>query len=122
MQKMIFIVDDNDANLTLAASSLESGYRVLTMPSAAKMFSLLEKGKIPHLILLDIEMPDMNGLDAAEKLQGQPGWRDIPVLFLTGHTDEAVLAKALALSAGGIIQKPIVPAQLLERVDEFFSS
>jgi len=54
--KTIFVVDDSDINLSLAENALENQYQVMTMPSAVKMFVLLEK-MIPDLILLDIEMP-----------------------------------------------------------------
>ncbi len=119
MQKLVFIVDDNDSNLTMAASALEDQYRVLTMPSAEKMFFVLGKGKLPSLILLDIEMPGVNGVDALRKLKASPEWAEIPVLFLTGHSGEDILAGALALGAEGVIGKPIISSVLLERVSQF---
>jgi len=115
MQKMIFVVDDNDANLTVAASVLEDDYLVLTMPSAQKMFSLLEK-KRPDLILLDNEMPEMTGLEAIVKLKENPQWKDIPVLFLTGWSDEKLLSDAAKLGALEVVNKPIVPPVLLNCV------
>jgi len=117
MEKLIFIVDDNDANLTMAASSLDADCIVLTMPSAQKMFSLLEK-KTPDLILLDIEMPEMTGLEAIVVLKENPKWKDIPVIFLTGRDDEKILADAEEKSAHDVINKPIVPAVILKRVKE----
>lgn len=119
MQKMIFIVDDNDANLTLAASALEDHYRVLTMPSAAKMFFLLGKNKIPDLIFLDIEMPEMDGMAALRRLKEHPDWSAIPVLFLTGHSEAEVWTEALAAGAAGVIGKPIVAPVLAERAAQF---
>jgi DNA-binding response OmpR family regulator len=118
MQKLIFIVDDNDANLTMAALVLEAEYRVLTMPSAVKMLSLLEK-KRPDMILLDIEMPDMNGLDAIAELKKRSEWQNIPVLFLTGWDDDAVMSNALQLGALDFIHKPILPSVLLNRVKNY---
>ena len=115
MQKLIFVVDDNDANLTLAALILEEEYQVLTMPSALRMFSLLEK-KRPDMILLDIEMPDMNGFDALVKLKEHPEWNSIPVLFLTGWTDDAIRSNALKLGALDFVHKPIVSATLFNSV------
>jgi len=118
MNKLIFIVDDNDANLTVAACALEDDYRVLTMPSAEKMFSLLEK-KRPDLILLDIEMPEMTGLEAIVKLKENTQFSDIPVLFLTGWTDDKLLAQAEKLGALTVITKQINASVLKENVKKY---
>jgi len=117
MQKLIFIVDDNDACLTMAASALESEYMVLTVPSAEKMFSLLEK-KTPDLILLDILMPGMGGFDAIAKLKEHPVWSKIPVVFLTGMIDDGLLANALKAGALDVISKNIESAALLDSVNK----
>ena len=118
MNKLIFIIDDNDANLTVAASALENDYRVLTMPSAEKMFSLLEK-KRPDLILLDIEMPEMTGLEAIVKLKENNQYKDIPVLFLTGWTDDKLLSDAKEAGSLEVIKKPIVASVLLDAVKKY---
>ncbi|MDR2966257.1 MAG: response regulator [Treponema sp.] len=115
MDKLVFVVDDNDTNLTMAALALEKAYKVLTIPSALKMFIVLEK-KQPDLILLDIEMPEMTGFEAYDKLKENSQWKDIPVVFLTGHEDEAVLSKARGTGAAEVIQKPIVASVLLDCV------
>lgn len=115
---MIFIIDDNDANLSMAASALEDEYRVLTMPSAKKMFSVLEKRKA-DLILLDIEMDEMNGFEAIAVLKESPQWSDIPVVFLTGWNDDKIKASALNSGAIDIIFKPIVPSVLRDSVKKY---
>jgi len=120
MNKLVFVVDDNDSNLTMAALALEKDFKVLTIPSALKMFSVLEK-KLPDLILLDIEMPDMTGLEAYEKLKENPQWKDILVIFLTGHEEGAVLSKARESGAVDVIQKPIVASVLLNCVKKHCS-
>jgi putative two-component system response regulator len=117
MQKLIFVVDDNDANLTIAASALEAKYRVLTMPSAEKMFSLLEK-KQPDIILLDIEMPDMSGFDAMKQLKASSLYLDIPVIFLSGRTDVVSEAYGIGLGAVDFIQKPFSEPVLLNRINK----
>ncbi len=65
-KKKIIVVDDNVENLTVLKDILKEKYEVYTIPSAAKMFDLLEH-IMPDLILLDVEMPVMNGYDAREK-------------------------------------------------------
>jgi len=121
MLKLIFIIDDNDANLTVAARALEDEYRILTMASAQKMFSLLEK-KTPDLILLDVEMPDISGIEAAVRLKENPQWKDIPVLFLTSYRDEKLLSDAEKSGALEVINKPFEPAELLECVKKYIKT
>jgi len=115
MQELIFVVDDNDTNLALAAKALESQYRVLTMPSAEKMFALLEKKK-PDIILLDIEMPDQSGFEAMKKLKSCDTCSNIPVIFLTSRTDAASEAHGIDLGAVDFIQKPFSEPVLLNRI------
>ena len=115
MQKHIFIVDDNDANLATAALALEEEYRVLTMPSAEKMFSLLEK-KLPDMILLDIEMPGMSGFEAMKRLKSNNLHAQIPVIFLTGLSDVVNEACGIELGAVDFITKPFSKPVLLNRI------
>jgi putative two-component system response regulator len=85
----------------------------MTVPSAEKMFSLLKKIK-PDLILLDIQMPVMDGFEALELLKADETWVDIPVLFLTGTTDAIIEEKSTKLGALCIITKPFSTPVLLE--------
>jgi len=113
--KTIFIVDDSDTNLATAEEALEDNYSVMTLPSAAKMFSFLEK-ITPDLILLDIEMPVMNGFEALEGLKANKSWADIPVIFLTGTTNASIEKRSSELGAEGIILKPFSSSVLLDRI------
>ena len=114
--KTIFIVDDSDTNLLMAEEALEDHFRVMTLPSAEKMFFLLEK-ITPDLILLDIEMPVMNGFEALEKLKSGASWAAIPVIFLTGTTDSFIEDKSTQLGAVSIITKPFSAAALLNSIN-----
>jgi putative two-component system response regulator len=113
--KTIFVVDDSDTNLSMAEAVLEDQYRVMTMPSAEKMFSLLEK-VTPDLILLDIEMPEMDGFDALKILKSESLWVDIPVMFLTGRNDAEVEARGFEMGAVDFITKPFSAPVLLNRI------
>ncbi|MCL2265102.1 MAG: response regulator [Treponema sp.] len=115
MEKIVFIVDDNDANLVVAASALEDEYKVLTIPSAQKLFSLLEK-KTADLILLDVEMPDMTGLEAIVIIRENERQKNIPVIFLTSRNDEELKSEAVRYNVLDIIYKPIVPSSIKECV------
>lgn len=112
--KTIFVVDDSDTNLAMAEEALEDYFNVMTMPSADKMFLLLEK-MTPELILLDIEMPNMNGFEALEKLKNGK-WAGIPVLFLTGTVNASIEEHSSKLGASGIVEKPFSQSALLDHI------
>ena len=115
MQKIIFVVDDNDTNLAMAEEALEDSYSVMTLPSALKMFALLEK-ITPDLILMDIEMPEMDGFQALQKLKASPIYADIPVVFLTSMTDAAVEVRGFQLGVVDFITKPFSAPVLINRI------
>jgi len=111
----IFVVDDVDVNLAKAEQALEDSYRVLTLPSAINMFELLEK-ITPDLILLDIEMPKMDGFTAMTKLKENPKTENIPVMFLTVSNDAAIEARGIELGAVDFVIKPFSALVLRNRI------
>ena len=113
--KIIFVVDDSAVNLTKAKQALEGNYRVLTLLSAAKMFALIQK-VTPDLILMDIEMPEMDGLSALRKLKANNLFSHIPVMFLTGRTDPAIEVSGFELGAVDFVTKPFSAPVLLNRI------
>jgi putative two-component system response regulator len=119
-QKKIIIVDDNPENLSALRMTLKDLYEVYPSPSAAKMFNFLEHIQ-PDLILLDVEMPEMNGHEAIKKLKADDKCKGIPVIFLTSMTDEQSKAEGLSLGAVDYIYKPFVTPQLLERLAKYLS-
>ena len=115
MKKTIFVVDDSDTGLLKAEEALEEHYNVMTLPSGEKMFSLLEK-VIPDLILLDIEMPEMDGFEALKKLKTYNEYKNIVVIFLTARIDPDTEAYGLELGAVDFITKPFTKLVLLNRI------
>ncbi|MDR0320942.1 MAG: response regulator [Treponema sp.] len=115
MQKTIFVVDDNDTNLSVAKEALKEQYQVMTMPSAAKMFTILEK-ITPDLILLDIEMPEIDGFEALKRLKGNSVLSSIPVMFLTGMSDASVEVHGFQLGVVDFITKPFSAPVLNNRI------
>jgi len=115
MTKIIFVVDDSNTTLLMAKEALRQHYRVMTLPSAVKMFALLEK-VTPDLILLDIEMPEMDGFEALRRLKINPTLCAIPVIFLTSITDPLVEVQGFELGAVDFISKPFSAPVLLNRI------
>ena len=116
----IIVVDDNATNLTACKSILKPFYGVYPAQSALKMFELLEMVH-PDLILLDVDMPNMNGYEAAELLKGNEKYRNIPIIFLTARRDEESEVKGLSLGAVDYIFKPFVSQPLLKRIETHLS-
>jgi putative two-component system response regulator len=116
MMKTIFVVDDNDTNLVAARNALEDLYRTITMSSATKMLKLAER-IMPDLILLDVEMPQIDGFAAIEMLRKSPTLKGIPVIFLTARQDEETEIKGFELGAVDFINKPFSVPVLRKRIE-----
>jgi len=115
-KKIIFIVDDNSVNLLAAKQALtDGGYRALTLKSAESMFELFVK-IMPDLILLDIEMPEMDGFTALKKLKENERTANIPVVFLSASVNAETEAKGTELGAVGFLLKPFSPSALLSNI------
>jgi len=113
--KKVIIVDDNAANLAVGRNLLKAFYEVFPVPSAAKLFDVLEKF-IPDLILLDVNMPEMNGYEAIKILKADPRFSDIPVIFLTAKSDEESELEGFDLGAADYVAKPFSGPLLLRRI------
>ena len=112
----IILVDDNLANLRTGINILSKNYTVSTALSGEKLFSLLKNEK-PALILLDIDMPEMNGYEVIKILKSETETYEIPVVFLTAKTDSGDELEGLSLGAIDYITKPFQPALLLKRIE-----
>ncbi|UQZ87793.1 two-component system response regulator [Deltaproteobacteria bacterium Smac51] len=112
----IMLVDDNITNLTMGKSALAPHYDVFTIPSGEKLLKVLER-TTADLILLDVEMPEMDGYQVIRILKSSPGTADIPVIFLTARTDMGSELEGLSLGAIDYITKPFSPPLLLKRLE-----
>ena len=111
----ILVVDDESIICTLVRRALEtSGYGVLEASNGILGLKLAQLEQ-PDLILLDIALPQMSGLEVSRRLQGNGKTASIPVLYLTGLVPEA--ARNTSGSVQGYIAKPFSPALLIERIE-----
>jgi len=111
----IIIVDDNMANLTVGRNMLKTFYEVYPAPSAEKLFEILEN-VIPDLVLLDIEMPEMDGYEAIKKMKADSRFAEIPVIFVTAKSDDISELLGLDLGAVDYVSKPFSAPLLLKRI------
>lgn len=112
----VLLVDDLAENLLVISSLLSPHYRVLAASSGERCLRILASQALPHLILLDIMMPGLDGYAVLKKIQEVPETRDIPVILLTALADAGSEELGLQLGAVDYIIKPVKPAVLLARV------
>jgi CheY-like chemotaxis protein len=117
----ILIVDDNPINLKLARVLLTSeGYEVKTAPDAEEALKIIETFK-PRLILMDIQLPGMDGLELTRRLKSSPNTKDILVLALTAYAMKGDDEKARAAGCDGYITKPIDTQTFPDLIAGFFN-
>ena len=116
----ILVVDDDEMNLQMAELILkrEMDVEVVLADSGYKCIELLQKKLAVDLILLDIQMPRMDGIKTLELIRKREDWKDIPVIFLTAAADRNTVMKAGLLGVDDYIKKPFTPADLVERVNK----
>ena len=115
-QARILIVDDQPANIQVMGSILgKLGYAIISAtdgPTAFKRLAL----QPPDLILLDLLMPEMDGCEVCRRLQANPLWKDIPVMFLSAADDKDLIVRAFDSGGVDYITKPFNQAELISRV------
>ncbi len=116
-KKHILVVDDNAMVLRNIKGILEERYSVAVAPSG--FHALVSAGKkLPDLVLLDYEMPEMNGKDVMQKFQLDEDLKDVPVVFLTSVDTKEIVLELLALKPAGYFLKPADSEMLLNRIEE----
>ena len=115
MDKIILVVDDDMTSLRLAKNILEKEYRVATVNAGTLVFRYLSTNT-PDLILLDLNMPDMDGFEVMDRIREHPVYSNIPVIFLTAAQDPQSEAACLESGAIDFVAKPFVPLVLKSRV------
>ena len=118
MADWVIVVDDDMTNLKMAGHILsKSGYRVSAVKSGQAMLEYIAANGSPDLILLDINMPGMDGFEALKRLRElEAGKNETPVIFLTADENEASETKGLSLGAMDFVKKPFIPDVLALRV------
>ncbi len=112
----VLVVDDNEANRALARATLEDeGYLVVLAEDGEAGIAAFERVG-PQCVVLDIQMPKMNGVIACEKIRALPGGADVPIVFVTAQKAPAILDQALLAGGDDFLTKPFRPSELVVRV------
>ncbi len=118
----ILIVEDNPMNLELATDLLEAAGYVVIQAGTAEEGIKLARDEFPDLILMDVGLPGMDGLEATGVLKQDPATKDIPVIAITAHAMKGDEEKALAAGCAGYITKPIDTRAFPKMVARFIES
>src|SRR6267142_2142392 len=108
----VLLVDDNEDNLELLAVILRESYEVLSYACAQEALTALEAAK-PDLLLLDIGMTPIDGLQCLEAIRAMPGYGSIPAVALTAYARDAERKAFLAAGFQAVVTKPIIDHQEL---------
>jgi putative two-component system response regulator len=116
MARKVLVVDDNVSFLKQVGVLLGDRYDLFLAKSGTMGLKIGAQEK-PDLILLDVEMPEMDGFETLVKFRGEPWFGSTPVIFLTGNQDDATRTKAVEAGAADIISKPAEKGPMLERIE-----
>ena len=112
----LLIVDDDPLVLNFLRSLLEPwGFKLTLLDDPQQFWNVLE-ASAPDLLLLDVEMPELSGIDLCQVVRNDPRWSELPVLFLSAHTDAEIVHRVFTAGADDYVNKPIVGPELVARV------
>ena len=111
----VLIVDDTPDNITLLSMLLKDKYNTKVATSGATALQIVASSKV-DLILLDIMMPDVDGIETCRRLKADPASAAIPVVFLTAKSQPEDEALGRSVGAADFLRKPVNPDQLFSRV------
>jgi two-component system response regulator AtoC len=119
--RRVLVADDDDAIRTLLVELLtDEGYAPLEARTGREMLTQLNGPEPPALVLLDVQMPDMSGLEALRELAGTSGGEQLPVVMMTAFTTASIAMEAMKLGAFDYLTKPFDIEYVLSKVNEFF--
>lgn len=114
----VLIVDDDDATGKLIELTLHSmGCKTRRARNRQEIAQALAEKPLPHLVLLDILLPDVNGFDVLNRIRQHPVLKKIPVMLLSALGERKDVARGLTLGADGYLTKPVLPSVLLKAVE-----
>ena len=120
-QARVLVVEDNETNMMIFRDILTAaGHTVLEATRASDVFRLTVE-EHPDLILMDIQLPGMDGFEIVERLKKDPALRSIPIVALTAHAMAAHRQKAMEAGCSGYITKPIRSKEFREQVNSFLA-
>lgn len=123
MSMTILTIDDSASVRKMLEFALKSrGYTVLSASDGQEGLEHLERGAVVNAIVLDINMPRLDGLSFLKTVRARAEWQKVPIMMLTTEGQEADRDRALELGATDYMRKPFKPSELLERVGKLLAA
>jgi DNA-binding response OmpR family regulator len=116
MKKTILLIDDCDMMRRFLTPVFKDDFNVVSIHNPNDAYNWLQENPSPDVIILDYELPEMNGLSLLQKLRAQPTWSEIPVIMLSGVKDAEKRWQCLEAGADDFLTKPFHPKELALRV------
>lgn len=115
-EAVVMVVDDDPQILATLRTLLEPwGLKVISLDDPRRFWETLEASS-PDLLILDIKMPHLSGVELCQVVRNDPRWSGLPILFLTAHTDAATVNQVFAIGADDFVSKPIIGPELVTRI------
>lgn len=115
----VLVVDDNATSLSVLDRLFRDDYEVVTANRGAAALGHCRVGSMPDLVLIDVQMPEMDGFETVRQMRDMPLAADIPVIFVTADTSDEARRKGMELGAVDFVTKNIPPRELRQRVRNF---
>ena len=119
-KKTLLVVDDDKDFLSIMNCWLNKHYNIIGVHSGVEAVMYLKNHTLPDLVLLDYEMPDLDGYDVMQWLHGTPQTSEIPIIFLTGIDDRASVMRVVKQKPDGYLLKSMRKSDLLDALNRFF--
>jgi CheY-like chemotaxis protein len=113
----LLIVDDSAQNIRIISELFKSRCRIIAAKNGTQAIKILQKESLPNLILLDIMMPGLGGMDVCRHVKSSPQLADIPIIFVTSKADEESIVNGFHAGAVDYVTKPFLKEELVQRVE-----
>jgi DNA-binding response OmpR family regulator len=121
-QTHVLVVDDDLRVLAVLQTLLVPwGFKVTTLSDPQQFWEVLDQAQ-PDLLILDVEMPLVSGLELCQDIRNQPDWSQLPIICLTSHLDPSLIQQVFAIGADDFVTKPVVGPEIISRITNLMKS
>lgn len=117
-KKSIWVIDDQESIRLLLSTFLGQSYRVKTLPDGLAGMNQLKTGEFPDLILLDLNMPRLNGLEFLKRLRKSGAFSKLPVIIISSENDSRTVEQCKFFGVEGFVPKPFDPTKLKTKIQQ----